>query len=75
MLDGSNSYNKLLERKNCTRKVLISHEPYDKLNHLSTVNSFQQLIEEKLKRFKESIKIYKSIQCYFCHVKRNSING
>ena len=26
MLDGSNSYNELLESKNCTKKVLISHD-------------------------------------------------
>ena len=34
MLDESNSYNELLESKNCTKKVLISHESYDKSNHL-----------------------------------------
>lgn len=32
MLDASNSYNELLESKNCTKKVLISHESYDKFN-------------------------------------------
>ena len=48
MLDGSNSYNELLESKNCIKKVLISHESYDKFNHLNTVNSFHKLIEEKL---------------------------
>lgn len=48
MLDGSNSYNELLESKNCTKKVLISHESYDKFNHLNTVNSFHKLIEERL---------------------------
>jgi hypothetical protein len=42
MLDGSNSYNELLESKNCTKKVLISHESYDKFNHLNTVNSFHK---------------------------------
>ncbi len=36
-----------LESKNCTKKVLISHESYDKFNHLNTVNSFHKLIEEK----------------------------
>ena len=77
MLDGSNSYNELLENKNCTKKVLISHESYDKFNHLNTVNSFHKLIEEKLQKYKGrgSIKIYKSVQRSFCHVKRNARNG
>ena len=52
ILDGSNSYNELLESKNCTKKVLISHESYDKFNHLNTVNSFRQLIEERLQKYK-----------------------
>ena len=52
MLDGSNSYNELLESKDCTKKVLISHESYDKFNHLNTVNSFHRLIEEKLQKYK-----------------------
>ena len=76
ILDGSNSYNKLLESKNCTKKVLISHESYDKFNHLNTVNSFHKLIEERLQKYKGgSIKIYKSVQCSFCHAKRNARNG
>ena len=53
MLDGSNSYNELLESKNCTKKVLTSHESYDKFNHLNTVNSFHKLIEERLQNIKE----------------------
>ena len=48
MPDGSNSYNELLESKNCTKKVSISHESYDKFNHLNNLNSFQKLIEERL---------------------------
>ena len=52
MLDGSNSYNELLESKNCTKKVLISHESYDKFNHLNTVNSFHKLIEDRLQKYK-----------------------
>ena len=52
MLDGSNSYNELLESKNCTKKVLISYESYDKFNHLNTVNSFHKLIEERLQKYK-----------------------
>ena len=52
MLDGSNSYNELLESKNCTKKVLIIHESYDKFNHLNTANSFHKLIEVKLKKYK-----------------------
>ena len=51
MLDGSNSYNELLESKNYTKKVLISHESYDKFNHLNTVNNFHKLIEEKLQKY------------------------
>ena len=43
MLDGSNSYNELLESKNCTKKVLISQGSYDKFNHLNIVNSFHKL--------------------------------
>ena len=41
-----------LESKNCTKKVLISHESYDKFNHLNTVNSFHKLIEERLQKYK-----------------------
>ena len=52
ILDGSNSYNELLESKNCTKKVLISHESYDKFIHLNTVNSFHKLIEERLQKYK-----------------------
>ena len=48
MLGGSNSYNELLENKNCTKKVFISDESYSKFNHLNTVNSFYKLIEERL---------------------------
>ena len=76
MLDGSNSYNELLESKNCTNKVFISNESYDKFNHLNTVNSFHKLIEERLQKYKGgSIKLYKSVQCSFCHAKRNTRNG
>ncbi len=76
MLDGSNSYNELLESKNCTKKVLISHESYDKFNHLNTVNSFHKLIEERLQKYKGiSSKYIKSVQCSFCHEKRNARNG
>lgn len=52
MLDCSNSYNELLESKNCTKKVLISNESYDKFNHLNTVNCFHKLIEERLQKHK-----------------------
>ena len=41
-----------IESKNCTKKVLISHEVYDKFNHLNTVNSFHKLIEERLQKYK-----------------------
>ncbi len=51
ILDGSNSYNELLGNKNCTKKVLISHESYDKFNHLNTVNSFHKLIKERLQKY------------------------
>lgn len=37
------------------------------------MNSFQQLIEERLQKYKGiSIKIYKSVQCSFCHAERNA---
>ena len=76
MLDESNSYNELLESKNCTKKVLISHESYDKFNHLNTVNSFRKLIVERLKKYKGvASKIYKSLQRSFRHAKRNARNG
>ena len=52
MLDDFNSFNELLESKNCTKKVLISHESYDKFNHLNTVNRFHKLIEERLQKYK-----------------------
>ena len=40
------------------------------------MNSFQKLIEERLQKYKGiSIKIYKSVQCSFCHAKRNARNG
>ena len=63
MLDGSNSYNELLESKNCTKKVLISHESYDKFNHLNTVNSFHKLIEEKLQYVLLTLKNIYKITC------------
>ena len=76
MLDGSNSYNELLESKNYAKKVLISHESYDKFNHLNTVNSFHKLIEERLQKYKGvASKIYKSLQRSFNHAKRNPRNG
>ena len=75
MLDGSNSYNELLESKNCTKKMLISHESYDKFNHLNTVNSFHKLIEKRLQNIRGSIKIYKLIQRSFYHAKGNTRNG
>lgn len=52
MLDGSNSYNELLISKNCTKKVLISHESYDKFNYLNIVNSFHNLIEERMQKYR-----------------------
>lgn len=51
MLDGSNIYNKLLESKNCTKKVLISQESYNKFYHLNTANHFHKLIEERLQKY------------------------
>ena len=39
-------------------------------------NSFHKLIEERLQKYKGgSIKIYKSVQCSFCHAKRNTRYG
>ena len=32
--------------------MLISHESYDKFNHLKTENSFHKLIEERLQKYK-----------------------
>ena len=32
--------------------MLISHESYDKFNHLNTVDSFHKLIEERLQKYK-----------------------
>lgn len=52
MLDSSNIYNELLESKNCTKKVLISHESYDKFNHINAMDSFHKLIEERLQKYK-----------------------
>ena len=65
MLDGSNSYNELLESKNSTKKVLISHESYDKFNHLNTLNSFHKLIKERLKKYRrvesKNINVYNAL--------------
>ena len=52
MLDGFNSYNELLKIKNCTKRMLISHESYDKFNHLNTMNSFYKLIAERLQKYR-----------------------
>ncbi len=43
--DNHSSYNKLTEELKSTRKILSSHEEYDKVNHLNTVNSFHSYIE------------------------------
>ncbi len=60
-----------LESKNCTKKVLISHESYDKFNHLNTVNSFHKLIEERLQKYKGvASKYIKSLQRSFLSCKR-----
>ena len=75
MLDGSNSYNELLESKNCTKKVLISHESYDKFNHLNTVNSFHKLIEERLQKYKGVASKYINRYNALYHAKRNARNG
>lgn len=32
--------------------MLISHEFYDKFNHLDTVNSFYKLIEERMQKYR-----------------------
>ena len=75
MLDGSNSYNELLESKNCTKKVLISHESYDKFNHLNTVDSFHKLIEDRLQKYKGVASKYINRYNAFFHAKRNTRNG
>ena len=43
--DNHSSYNKLTEKLGSTRKILSTHEEYDKVNHLNTVNSFHSFIE------------------------------
>lgn len=42
--DGLSSYNTLAEELESKRVILPSHEDYDKVNHLNTVNSFHSLI-------------------------------
>lgn len=44
--DNHSSYNKLTETLGSKRVILSSHEEYDKVNHLNTVNSFHSYIEK-----------------------------
>lgn len=44
--DNHNSYNELTKMLGSKRVILSSHEEYDKVNHLNTVNSFHSFIEK-----------------------------
>ena len=64
-----------LESKNCTKKVLISHESYDKFIHLNTVNSFHKLIEERLQKYRGMASKYiNRYNALFCHAKETRRN-
>jgi len=52
--DGAAGYNQLIESKNCKKIELISHESYDKVHHLNTVNALHS-------RFKDMINKYHGI--------------
>lgn len=52
MVDGNTGYNELLNTKHCVHKVLKTHKMYDNFNHLNTVNSFHQLVESKLQKYR-----------------------
>ena len=50
--DGEKAYNKMIEEKNCTKVILHSHEDYNKVYHLNTVNGLHSRLKDLLKHFR-----------------------
>ncbi len=59
--DGLKSYNELITQKHYGHKVVKAKNDYDKVNHLSNVNTFHQ---------RSSIKIYPSLRSIISNAKR-----
>lgn len=49
--DGATAYNKLVTEKKCIQVVLKSHDDYNKVYHLNTVNSLHSRLKDMLKHF------------------------
>ena len=52
LCDGAASYNKLADSLDCKKVELISHESYDRIYHLNTVNSLHSRIKKMLRQFR-----------------------
>lgn len=52
LCDGAKSYNKLAALLDCKKVELISHESYDRVYHLNTVNSLHSRIKEMFRQFR-----------------------
>ena len=44
--DGADSYNALIQEKDCKKVELVGHESYDKIHHLNTVNGLHSKLKE-----------------------------
>lgn len=49
--DGAAAYNRLIESKHCKKIVLVTHESYDKVHHLNTVNALHSRFQDMIKKF------------------------
>ena len=52
MCDGSQSYNGLVEHTHSKKVELISHESYDKVYHLNTVNSLHSRFKDMMRQYR-----------------------
>lgn len=52
MCDGAQSYNGLVEHTHSKKVELISHESYDKVYHLNTVNSLHSRFKDMMRQYR-----------------------
>ena len=52
LCDGASAYNKLANKLECKKVVLVGHSSYDRLYHLNTVNNLHSRIKEMLRQFR-----------------------
>lgn len=50
--DGLESYKKMLNQKECPRKIVKTHQEYDSVNHLNNVNSFHSAIAAQYGKYR-----------------------